>query len=296
MKNPVFAWLRLWWSKSVRLAFASGVTIILYAALLYIVNLCWMLYIETPLGKRFLALQIIDIGTVEGLQAENFLELSIEVSLTVVTVCLVFGAVSQVFLLIRYLYEGRGLWYRFMMWGIPCIALTAAVISRTYGIGPVASSLLALPPTMVLFPRCLRYPNGLLPDISTVIAGIATLPQKRLRKERRAEPRYDMSLALAYRGPKSSGVYRSRASQISNHGFRLRKPKDLVNGDIIRFTLKIEDCSILGEAMIKWTKGFPPDGGKEARISRSGCRIVFMATKDQAALKDFLSRHSLEGA
>jgi hypothetical protein len=43
----------LLWSKSVALAFASGVTAILYAGLFYIVNLFWLLYIETPIGKQF---------------------------------------------------------------------------------------------------------------------------------------------------------------------------------------------------------------------------------------------------
>lgn len=296
MKNAVFEWLRLLWSKSVGLAFASGVTVILYAGLLYLVNLSWMLYIETPIGKRSLALHIVDIRAIEDLQAENFLMLSLEVSLIVLMVCLVFGAVSQVSLLIRYFYEGRGFFYRLIVWGIPCVALTAVAISRTYEIGPVASFLLGLGPTMVLFHGCLRFTPGLLPEISTVIGGIVVFAQKGLKKERRSEPRYEVSLSLAYHGPRSSDFYRSTASQISNHGFCLRDPKDLVSGDIIRFELRIEDDSILGEARIKWTKHLTNADRKKAHSSRSGCRIVSMATQYRGVLRGYLSRHSFAEA
>jgi len=277
MKNGVYLWLRLLWSKSVALAFASGVTAILYAGLFYIINLFWILYLETPVGKRFLALHIVDVGTIEGLLSENFLLLSLEIILAVLTACLIFGAVSQIFLLIRYFHEGRGFFYRLIVWGVPCVALTAVAISNIYERGLMASFLLAVVPTIALFQSCLRFTSGLLPDISTVIGDIMTLARKALKKEKRGEPRYDMSLLLAYHGPRSNGECRSTASQISNHGFCIREPKDLMNGDIIRFELKVEDDSILGEAMIKWTINLSNADRKEARSSRSGCRIVTMA-------------------
>jgi hypothetical protein len=173
--------------------------------------------------------------------------------------------------------KGEGFFYRLIVWGIPCVALTAVAISRIYERGPMASFLLAVVPTMVLFQSCLRFTPGLLPEISTVIGDITTLAQKALKKEKRGEPRYDMSLLLANHGPRSSDECRSTASHISNHGFCIREPKDLMNGDIIRFELKVEDDSILGEAMIKWTINLSNADRKEARSSRSGCRIVTMA-------------------
>jgi hypothetical protein len=296
MKNAVFEWLRLFWSKTVGLAFASGVTVILYAGLLYIANLLWMLYTETPIGKRFLTLHIVDVRAIEDLQAENFIMLSLEVTLNALMVCLVFGALCQVFLLIRYFYEGRGLLYRLTVWGIPCVVLTAAAISRTFEMGPVASFLLGLVPTMVLFQGCLRFTPGLLPEISTVIEGIEAPVQKGLKRERRGEPRYEVSLALAYHGPRSSEFYRSTAAQISNHGFCLRDPKDLASGDIIRFKLKLEDDSILGEAKIKWIKNLSNADRKHALASRSGCRIVSMDTQYRGVLRGYLSRYSYEEA
>lgn len=296
MKNAVFEWLRLLWSKTVGLAFASGVTVVLYAGFLYLVNIFWMLYLETPIGKRFLSLHIVDMRAIEDLRAENFLMLSLEVILIVLTVCLVFGAVSQAFLLIRYFHEGRRFFYRLIVWGIPCVALTSVAIFRTYEIGPVASFLLGVGPTMVLFQSCLRFTPGLLPEISTVIGGAADLVQKGLKRERRDEPRYEVSLLLAYLRPRSSDALRSTASQISNHGFCIREPKDLVSGDIIRFELKVEEDSIHGEAMIKWIEHLSNAERKKARSSRSGCRIVSMAPQYRGVLRGYLSRHSLEEA
>jgi hypothetical protein len=296
MKNAVFEWLHLLWSKTLGLAFASGVTAVLYAGLLYILNIFWMLYLETPTGKRFVALHIVDISAIEVLRSENILMLSLGVILAGLVVCLLFGAVSQVVSLIRYFYEGRGLFYRLIVWGIPCVALTAAAISRIYEIGPAASFLLAVVPAMLLFQRCLRFAPRLLPELSTVIGEIATLAQEGLKKERRDEPRYEVILSLAYHRPKSSDFCRSTASQISNHGFCLRDPKDLASGDIIRFELRIDDDSILGEAMIKWTKDLATPDREKGRASRSGCRIVSMATEYKGVLRGYLSRHSFAEA
>ena len=147
MKNAAFYWFRLLWSKTVGLAFVSSVTVILYAGLFYLVNLFWMLYIETPVGKRFVTLHIIDIGTIEDLRSGSFLMLSSEVILTVLLVCLVFGAVCQVLSLTRYFYEGRGFTYRVIVWGIPSVVLSAAAISRTFEIGLMGSFLLAVVPS-----------------------------------------------------------------------------------------------------------------------------------------------------
>jgi hypothetical protein len=292
MKNDVYQWLRLLWSKSLGLAFASGVTVILYTGLLYFMNLFWLLYIETPVGKRFSSLHIIDINAIEGLRTENFFMLSLEVILNVLIVCLVLGAVSQVFLLIRYFHEGRGFSYRLIVWGIPCVALTSVAISRTFEIGPVASFLLGVGPTMALFQVSLRFTSGLLPEISTIIGGIVTLVQKALRRERRGEPRYDIDLPLAYHGPRTSDESRSMASQVSNHGFCVLESKGVAKGDLIRFELRVEDDSVPGEAVIKWREDTANADRKKASSSRSGCRIVSMATQGRNVLRGYLNRHS----
>ena len=84
------------------------------------------------------------------------------------------------------------------------------------------------------------------------------------------------------------------ASQISNHGFCVLEPKDLVSGDIIRFELRIEDDPVLGEAMIKWREDLTNADRKKTRSSISGCRIVTMATQYRNFLRGYLSRHSFK--
>jgi hypothetical protein len=296
MKDSIYAWLRLLWGKSVDLALTSVVTVVLYAGLLYLVNFFWMVYIETPVGKRFVAHHVADIAVIEGLRGENFFLLSLGVILAFIAACLVFGAVSRVFLLLRYFHEGRGFLYRLILWGIPCAGLTAVAISRAYEIGLVASFLFGVGPSMALFDKCLRFTPGLLPEISGAFGGLATLIRKGFERDRRTEPRYELYLPLTYYGPKSSEVQKGTAYQISNHGFCVQEHKDLVNDDLIRFKLRVEDESVRGEATIKWTKDLDTAERKKAQPSRSGCRIVSMATKYRGVLRDYLSRHSFAGA
>ena len=63
-----------------------------------------------------------------------------------------------------------------------------------------------------------------------------------------------------------------------------------------KFKLKVENDSVLGEAKIKWTKDLDTADRKKARSSRSGCRIVSMATKYGSVLRDYLSRYSFAEA
>jgi hypothetical protein len=70
-------------------------------------------------------------------------------------------------------------------------------------------------------------------------------------------------------------------------------PKEPVSGEITRFELNVEDDSILGEAMIKWTKDLTSADRKNARSSRSGFRIVSIAPQSRGILRGHLSRHSL---
>jgi hypothetical protein len=97
--------------KSLGLSILSGITVILYAGFVYSLEFMWMVYTETHVGKQFIVLHGVDISAVEGLLAEGFLVLSYRVVLAVLTACLALGAASRVFLLARYLYEGRGVIY-----------------------------------------------------------------------------------------------------------------------------------------------------------------------------------------
>jgi hypothetical protein len=91
-------------------------------------------------------------------------------------------------------------------------------------------------------------------------------------------------------------MQKSTAYQISHHGFCVQEPKALVSGDLIRFELRVEDESVLGQATIKWTKNLEAADRKQARPSICGCHIVSMAAKHRSVLRDYLSRHSLEEA
>ena len=235
-----------------------------------------------------------DMSVIEGLQAESFLRLSFEVVVIVVTACLVFGAVSQVFLLIRMFYEGRGYIFRLIVWGIPCVVLTTMAIFRVYDLGPEVSRFLGLIPTIVVFQSCLEFTQGLLPDISMATAFIIDLARKALKRERRTEARFDIDLPLVYTRRRSSADCRGIASQISSYGFCLQDSQNLMRGEIIRFELEVEDDSVHGEASITWTKSLNNSDRKKTTFFTSGCHIISMAPHYRNTLRGYLRRLSIE--
>jgi hypothetical protein len=182
------------------------------------------------------------------------------------------------------------------VWGIPCVVLTTIIIFRTYDLVPEISRLLVLVPTIVVFQSCLEFTQGLLPDILTATAFIVDLARKALKRERRAELRFDIDVPLVYTRRRSSAECRSIASQISNCGFCLQASRNLMRGEIIRFELEVEDSSVHGEARIAWTKSVKNTDRRKALFSASGCHIISMASNYKHALKGYLKKLSVEEA
>ncbi|PKN61510.1 MAG: hypothetical protein CVU57_29245 [Deltaproteobacteria bacterium HGW-Deltaproteobacteria-15] len=294
MKEALFDWLRLLCKKSLGLSILSGITVILYAGFVYSLEFMWMVYAETHVGKQFIVLHEVDISAVEGLLAEGFLVLSYKVVLAVLTACLALGAASRVFLLARYLYEGRGMIYRVAVWGIPCAVLTAFVLLRTYHLELPSAFLLGLVPTLVLFHTCFRFTQELLPEISTPIGSVVTLAGKILKKERRVERRYDVVIPLSYCSRRSTAECSGIASKISNGGFCIQDSRQLARGDIIKFKLAFENDSVHGEAKIEWTQNLTDVQPKKTPLSASGCRIISMSRNYRNILKGFLSGQSMQ--
>ena len=158
--------MRHFCDKIIELAIAFAVTIISYTILLYLVSFLWVLYVETPMGQQFITIHIADTTFIEELLDQNFFMLSLRVNLLVIEVCLILGAVSQVFLMIRYVYDARSFFQRLILWGIPCAILSSIAIYKTHEIGWLMSFFLGFTPSLILFNYCLRFASGLLPEIS----------------------------------------------------------------------------------------------------------------------------------
>jgi len=281
-------WLRLLVDRSIRLALTFCIAVALYAGLLRLIDFLWLAYIETAVGRSFLELYTPDLSAVEVLRAESFLTLSLRVTLVVIQVCLVLGALGQVSCLVSYLYAGRGFIQRLIIWGIPAVAFASIPISETYALGWEASVLLAALPTLVLFNSCIKFASELLPEIPDVFEGVVSIARKGLERDRRKEPRYEVTLPLAYSAPGMSGVQECMAYQISGRGFCIQGPADLARGDTIKFKMRVEDDFIHGAAKVRWTGNPGGVDAMTARLHQSGCLIVSMAKKHQVMLRSFL--------
>lgn len=292
MKTSIYQWLRLFGDKLMELVFAFAIVVILYTGVLYLVGFLWTTYIETPMGQRFLSLHMVEMALIESLQDRNFFMLSFQVSFIVIKVCLVVGAVGQLFFLIRYLYDGRGFFGHLILWGIPCAALATIAIYRTYEIGWMASFLLGLVPSVVLFNYCLKFTSELVPEIFIPFKGSRRPAQSRVEKDERSEPRYMIKLPVTYYGSKSRDIHRGVADQISCHGFCLLAPKVELTGNIIKFKLSVDKNPVLGKARINWIRHAKSVDSRKAPSSRSGCRIVSMAEKHENLLTSFLRKQS----
>jgi hypothetical protein len=257
------------------------------------------------------------IGVIESVQRQNFLMLTLRLTLIVVTVCLVLGAVSQALLLTRYLYDPQGFFGRLILWGVPCAGLTSFAICRTLNWGWATSFSLGLVPSLILFSFCFKFTSGLVPEISTVFRSVVSLTQEGLRRirkeevdtgrrsesrrkadlsaahhgaERRREPRYKVDLSIAYYGSEGSAIDQSIAYHISNHGFCLWQPKGVVPGDTIKFELRVENAPISGEAHIEWTSNPPTADEKKAPPAKAGCRIISVTEEDENVLRGYLNK------
>ncbi len=306
MKPTVLKWIRHFWGKFTELVLTFGITVILYTGILYLVSFLWIVYLDTPTGQRFITLHYVDTALIDSLRQQNFLIFSLRISLIVMSVCLVLGVVSQLLALVRYFYDGRGFFSHLILWGIPSAAFSTLAINGAFETGWVALSLLGFLPVVALFNGCLRFTSELLPEVSPLFRSTFHLVLRKIRGERRSEPRYDVSLPVAYSpaslpvayyGPKTSGIYQSTARQISDHGFCLLEPKDVSAGDTIKFKLRVENEPLLGEAEIRWTKG--PDASddeEEAPSSKAGCLIMSMSRDHEIVLKTYLRKQSLAKA
>lgn len=166
LKTIAYGWIRCFCDKIMELVLVFAITVISYTILLYFISFLWVIYVETPVGQRFLTLHNADIAFIAKLQNQNFFILSLRVSLLVIKVCLVLGAVSQVFLMIRFVYDARSFFLRLILWGVPCAVLSSTAIYNTYEIGWSVSFFLGFIPSLILFNYCLRFSSGLLPEIS----------------------------------------------------------------------------------------------------------------------------------
>ena len=310
-------WLRQFRNSLLQVLVTYGVTVILYICLLYFARYLWALYLETPVGKRFIADHIAYVGVVENVLGHNFILLALRITSVILTVCLIIGIVGRALLVLRYFYDPHGFFYRLGVWGMLSAIVTSLAIHQTLRLDWSVSFLLGFVPTLLLFNCCFEFTLRFVPEISTVFSGVVSLtkkgfqtlmmlnPQKessRLRvkagdsvpydaPERRSEPRQNADFSIRYYRPESNAIDESVAFQVSNRGFCLWQPRDADIGDNIRFTLRVDTAVILGEAQIKWVDDASVSDRNATLPSKAGCRIISMDKEHESVLQSYLTKH-----
>jgi len=169
-KKVCSKWLRKVLDRSIQLLILFIVACLGYAALLYLAQIGWSLYLETPVGSRFVLYNRELARTIAGLLHLNPLSQSLKLSVIALEMCLLTGAVCQVCLITRYFYQARGLFSRIFFWGLLCAALTAYRVYTALNMPWHTAFVLGLPPSLSLFTACFNFTSELLPELSTIFS------------------------------------------------------------------------------------------------------------------------------
>jgi hypothetical protein len=100
----------------------------------------------------------------------NFINLSIKLTVTSFIISLVIGSICQFFLINRYLYSNRGLFFRIVFWGLPLAYIVAVYERYVNGFGHMDTALtIAVVPTLCVFSGGFRIAKEYVPELADII-------------------------------------------------------------------------------------------------------------------------------
>ncbi|NVM22173.1 MAG: hypothetical protein HWN68_10390 [Desulfobacterales bacterium] len=169
VKDFFLKWLRKLSDRLIRLLILSCITWLAYSALLYLCKALWSVYIETPVGRRFVSDFSPTARVIFEVLSLDLLRLSFSINIAALKTCLLTGAVCQALSITRYFYLSRGLIARMVFWGGLCSALTSYDIWNFLDVNWRTAFLLVLPPTLPISVSCFKFTSELLPELSTIL-------------------------------------------------------------------------------------------------------------------------------
>ncbi len=149
----------------IELTFLSIVSFVLCAALLYVGDMFWFLYLETPMGQKFVASFQDQAGSIIEIFSFDILRFSIDLTVSALLVCIAVSCCSRLLHISRHLYLSGGFFSKLFFWGFPLTALVTLHICNSYGFEDYRIvGLFAAVPTFCLFMSCFKYSDQLLPE------------------------------------------------------------------------------------------------------------------------------------
>ncbi len=138
--------------------------------LLFMMKIAWKTFVYSPVGEKFLQLQIVSVESLTDVFSRSLPHFSLQVTLEAFTICLIAGAFCRITHVARYLYHPQGMFGRFVFLALPLSALAGVHFQRTFGFTEFGlSCLMALIPTVCLFSGCFKFAEELLPETGSVL-------------------------------------------------------------------------------------------------------------------------------
>lgn len=141
------------------------VVYLLCTGLLYLSQMMWELYQQTPMGRKFVDTFDYRAHVMNTIADLYFPRFAWDVTLSSFLICIAAGAAAWFLHIGRLLYYPLGTAARFFYWGMPLSALVAAFhFGDMFFANPGPVFILAAVPTLCLFTTCFRYMDKLVPE------------------------------------------------------------------------------------------------------------------------------------
>jgi len=134
--------------------------------LLYFFKYLWILFTASPVGQKYAEYFTYSYRITDDILNANFIDLAITLTVTSFIISLIIGCICQFFLIIRYLYSGRGLFVRMLFFGLPLTYIVAVYMRYMHGFGHMDTALtIAVVPTLCVFSGGFRIAKEYVPEL-----------------------------------------------------------------------------------------------------------------------------------
>jgi hypothetical protein len=137
-----------------------------FILLLYFFKYLLILFTVSPVGQKYAEYFTYSYRITDDILSANFINLAIMLTITSFAISFIIGCICQFFLIIRYLYSGRGLFFRMLFWGLPLTYVVAVYIRYVHGFGHMDTALtIAVVPTLCVFSGGFRIAKEYVPEL-----------------------------------------------------------------------------------------------------------------------------------
>ena|GEM_PF-2692879 len=144
------------------------ISCIICAAVLYVGDMFWHLYLETPMGRQFFISFPEQAREIQEILSFKVLMFSLDITITTFLICMAAGSISRFFHISRHFFLSLGFFSKLFFWGIPLAAAVTFYINRLYGMTNPLITGVAVIPSFCLLISCFKSIDHLVPEFGDV--------------------------------------------------------------------------------------------------------------------------------